>query len=62
MSLSRLFTLDTDRRLRTYYGYPTFYTTELPLACTTRECKSSIPTLKNCCNNKHAREFNYQYL
>lgn len=61
MSLSHLFTLDTNRRLRTYYGYPTFYTTELPLACTKRECRDA-PTLQNCCNDKRARDFNYQYL
>ena len=63
MNLNNLFTLDDNRRLRTFFGYPTFYTTEFNLPCTEKKCKCQPRILyNNCCDNKYVKSVDYQYL
>ena len=62
MNLDNLFELDTNMRLRTYWGYPTFYTTNWDLPCTRNSQNGGPRVLENCCNDKCIRDFDYQYL
>lgn len=63
MNLDNLFQLDTDQRLRLYWGYPTFYTTNWDLPCTKPAGQHGEPrVLENCCENRRVQNFDYQYL